>query len=173
MSNIKEVLLNESKLHPYMEITDYVKLIFQHVNGGNHLLKSENEAKNYLNIEYLTVIENKNLPLYEDIGNDIVRINIARFKADKLNINSLFEAFKLSSIKYQKDIQQMEEAFTTLKELARENKLSINLEELEAYLKWYRDNDYPVTSHSELYKKHYDPHYRIINKQYLNIILNK
>ena len=172
MNNIKEILLNEYKKYPSMEITDYMKLIFQHVNGGNHLLINKEKALQYLLDEYQEVTTSKDVPLYEDIGNNIVRINLARYKYQGLDINKLFEIFVLSASSFTKDIKAMEEAFLELKNLAKEKKIPLNIEELEEFLSWYRKNDYPLLSHSEIYKKLYNPHYRIILSSYLNNLLN-
>ena len=172
MNNIKDILINEYHKYPSMEIVDFVKLIYQHVCGGNHLLKSIDKAKEYLLYEYHSIDGNDSIPLYEDIGNNIIRINLARYKYEGLDIDILFNAFVDSSSLYRLDAIKMEQAFDVLKELIVEKVLSFDINELEEYLNEYRNNNYPLVSHSDTYKNQYNPHYRIIDKKYLDILIN-
>lgn len=172
MNNMRDILINEYHKYPSMEIVDFVKLIYQHVCGGNHLLKSIDKAKEYLLNEYHSIDGNGSIPLYEDIGNNIIRISLARYKYEGLDIDVLFKVFVDSSSSYHLDTIKMEQAFDILKELVIEGLLSFGINELEEYLNEYRNNDYPLVSHSETYKNQYDPHYRIIDKKYLDILIN-
>lgn len=171
MNNIETILLNEYHKYPLMEIDDYIKVIFQHINGGNHLLKNPEMAKRYLLEEYDSIKEDSTIPLEEDIGNSIVRINLARYKYEGLDINLLFDIFVKSASIYQKDIEAMEEAFNVLIDLVNSNLLPLNIKDLKTFLSIYRENDYPLISHSKTYKREYNPHYRIIHKEYLNQII--
>ena len=172
MNNIRDILLKEYEKYPHMELVDYVKLIFQHVNGGNHLLKDVNKAKQYLLEEYQEVEAKDDIPLYEDIGNNIVRINLSPFKYQGLDINLLFELFVSSANIFDKNIEGMEEAFETLRMLIKDCVLPFLEKELDEYLSWYRNEDYPLVSHSETYKQYYNPHYRIIHSLFLNDLFN-
>ena len=174
MENVlRKVLIEEYRKYPYMEIDDYIKLIYQHVNGGNHLLVDKVEAKKALYEECLNIEADKDVPLYEDIGNNIIRINLKRYKYEKLNVELLFTLFSDSAQIFDKNVMEMEHAFDTLRSLARQGRTPFKITELDNYLKKYRSYDYPLVSHSESYKKHYDPHYRIIHKLYLSDILAK
>ena len=170
MNNIKDILINEYTKHPHMEIIDYMKLIYQHVNGGNHLLSNKEKAFQYLLEEYQEIEEDKDIPLYEDIGNNIVRINLARYKYEGLDIHKLFEIFMLSALKFNKDIEAMNKAFLELKNLVISNKIPLNIQQLDEFLSWYKENNYPLLSHSGTYKRLYNPHYRIIHSSFLNTL---
>lgn len=172
MNNLRNILKEEYRKYPLMEMDDFIKLIYQHVNGGNHLIKDEKMVYDYLIKEYEEVEEDKDIPLYEDIGNDIYRINIARLKHEKLSISTLFHAFIKSAKMYTQNIEKMEEAFIVLKELIEGDKIHLSLKQYEEFLRWYRDNNYPVISHSKRYNAEYHPHYRIVNHKYLNEIIN-
>lgn len=168
MEPLNQIIINHYIKYPKMELTDYFKLIYQHVNGGNHLLKDFELAKKYLLDEYQSIDKNGNQELFEDIGNNLIRINLARFKYEQLNVNQLFDAFVESSNDYHKDIDQMENAFKVLSGLIKEERIPFNISEFETSLTWYRKNDYPIISHSEKYKELYNPHYRIINTRYID-----
>jgi hypothetical protein len=80
-----------------MQPCDAVKLIFQNEFGGGHLITDREHSLTYLACEYGSIPQEKNMPLYEDIGNGIVRVNIASIDAHNLSIRELNEMFVLSS----------------------------------------------------------------------------
>ena len=55
-----------------------------------------------------------------------------------------------------------------LRSLTEEGKMPFSPAVLEDYLKEYEDAGYPAVSHSEIYRRHYKPAYRVVAKQYLN-----
>lgn len=67
-----------------MQPTDAVKLIYQNEFGGGHLIRDEKACLNYLCREYESVEKDASIPLCEDIGNGIVRVNLAAVKEDNL-----------------------------------------------------------------------------------------
>ena len=74
---IKEIILEHLRKYPFMEITDLIKLVFQNEFGGGHLIKDENISLRRIQEELKSIEPNKSLPLTEDIGNGLVRLNLA------------------------------------------------------------------------------------------------
>ena len=84
MEELRAILLAHAKRYPLMQPTDAVKLIFQNEFGGGHLIRDEQTCLNYLRQEYASTEKDPTAALYEDIGNGIVRVNLAAVKPEDL-----------------------------------------------------------------------------------------
>ena len=63
-----------AKKYPLMEPTDAVKLIYQNVFGGGHLIKDPAACRCALQHEYESLRQDPYAPLLETIGNGMVRV---------------------------------------------------------------------------------------------------
>jgi hypothetical protein len=146
------ILAKHQRKYPHMERSDELKLFYQACYGPGHLISNPDESLEYLLWEIDEL--KKHPPVYhqkkvvEDIGNDFVRIYLEPFMKKKYNPLNLNEALVLSA---NKTLKNPKELFLSL---AKE-------EPLHHY------------HHSANYKKLYDPHYRVINREYLNILRRK
>ena len=95
MEELRAILIAHAKRYPLMQPRDAVKLIYQNVFGGGHLIRDEQACLNYLRKEYADLEKDPAAPLYEDIGNGIVRVNLAALKEENL------EQLKISSPRLQ------------------------------------------------------------------------
>lgn len=77
MEELRAILIAHAKRYPLMQPTDAVKLIYQNEFGGGHLIRDEEACLNYLYRECADLEKEPTAPLYEDIGNGIVRVNLA------------------------------------------------------------------------------------------------
>ena len=76
MEIIKELFFSHSE----EQLTDIVKLLFQRYFGPEHMIKNPASSLEWLEAELENVDYVKNTPLYEDIGGDFARINLAAVK---------------------------------------------------------------------------------------------
>ena len=77
MEELERILRQHAKRYPLMQPTDAVKLIYQNEFGGGHLIRDEQACLNYLRREYDSVEKDPDMPLCEEIGNGISRVNLA------------------------------------------------------------------------------------------------
>ena len=84
MEELRAILIAHAKRYPLMQPTDAVKLIYQNEFGGGHLIRDEEACLNYLRREYATLEKDPTAPLYEDIGNGIIRVNLAALREEDL-----------------------------------------------------------------------------------------
>ena len=84
MEELERILREHAERYPAMEPTDAVKLIYQNEFGGGHLIRDEEACLRYLRREYAAVERDTAMPLYEDIGNGLVRVNLAAVKEEEL-----------------------------------------------------------------------------------------
>jgi hypothetical protein len=147
-----------------MQPTDAVKLIYQNEFGGGHLIRDEQACLNYLRREYTSVAKDPTVPLYEDIGNGIIRVNLAAVKPEDLE--QLGRAFIDSAAKHKGTMDRFLNKLEVLRKLANEGVFNFDTNALNAYLSEYEAAGYPAVSHSPEYRQAYKPAYRIIRKAY-------
>jgi len=164
MEELRAILIAHAKRYPLMQPTDAVKLIYQNVFGGGHLIRDEEACLNYLRREYASVEKKPAAALYEDIGNGIVRVNLAALKEDDLE--QLGKAFIDSAAKHKGTLDSFLHKLKVLRMLTEEGVFTFDTNALNAYLSEYEAAGYPAVSHSPKYREVYKPAYRIIRKAY-------
>ena len=160
MEELRTILIAHAKQYPLMQPRDAVKLIYQNEFGGGHLIRDEQACLNYLRREYADLEKDPTVPLYEDIGNGIVRVNLAAVKPEDLE--QLGKDFIRSAAEHTGTMDSFLRKLDVLRKLTVEGIFSFDSQELENFLFKYRSQSYPMVSHSEAYREEYRPAYRII-----------
>lgn len=161
---MKSILLDHARRYPSMEPTDAVKLLYQSEFGGGHLIRDEQACLNRLLEEYRATPQRRDIPLTEDIGGGLVRINLAALDESGLSPEKLGQIFLLSAAKVQGTMASFREKLSLLQELTAEGAMPFSRDALDAYLADYEAAGFPPVSHSETYRKHYQPAYRVAAK---------
>lgn len=162
MEELEQILREHANQYPLMQPTDAVKLIYQNEFGGGHLIRDEEACLNYLRREYASVEKKSSLPLYEDIGNGIVRVNLTAVKEEDLE--QLGREFIRSAAEHKGTMSRFLSKLSILANLVSKGVFVFGSTELAAYLTEYKNQGYPVVSHSEAYRNAYHPAYRVIKK---------
>lgn len=165
MNELEHILRRHALRYPAMEPTDAVKLIYQNEFGGGHLIRDEQAVLRYLQQEYAHTEPMAALPLWEPIGNGIVRVNLAALPAQRLSW--LGEAFLRSATIHKGSLNRFLSKLDVLTRLADEGIFSFTPAQLGSYLAEYAKAGYPAVSHSQIYRDAYRPAYRIILKELL------
>ena len=160
MEELKAILITHAKRYPLMQPRDAVKLIYQNEFGGGHLIRDEEACLNYLRREYATLEKDPTGPLYEDIGNGIIRVNLAALREEDLE--QLGKAFIDSAAKHKGTLDSFLNKLKVLQTLTSEGVFAFDLDALNAYLSEYKAAGYLAVSHSPEYRQAYKPAYRII-----------
>ena len=160
MEELRAILIAHAKRYPLMQPTDAVKLIYQNEFGGGHLIRDEQACLNYLRREYADLEKNPTALLYEDIGNGIVRVNLAAVKPEDLE--QLGQNFIASAAEHKGTLDGFLNKLEVLRTLTAEGVFAFDLDVLNSYLSEYKSAGYPTVSHSEQYRQAYKPSYRII-----------
>ena len=160
MEELERILREHAKRYPLMQPTDAVKLIYQNEFGGGHLIRDEEACLNYLRREYADLEKDPTAPLYEDIGNGIVRVNLAAVKPEDLA--QLGQDFIVSAAKHKGTLDSFLNKLEVLRKLTAEGVFTFDTNALSAYLSEYKAAGYPAVSHSPEYREAYKPAYRII-----------
>lgn len=166
---IKEIILSHASKYPEMLPTDAVKLVYQNEFGPGHFVPDEKQAMQYLIWEMERTPSNPSLPLLEDIGNGLVRVNLAAMTEHYMTPERLNDAFVKSSVIVKGNIKSFEEKLAVLYNTVKgtEDCFNFSPEELRCYLERYSSEGYPPVSHSSHYKESYAPAYRVVLKNLL------
>lgn len=170
MTELSYVLLAHSKKYPLMQPCDAVKLCFQNEFGGGHLIKNRKLAFECLEKEFAQVSSIPCANLYDEIGNGIIRVNLAPFEIRSESLVRLFDFFCASAEEIHGSVASFEEKLKELLKISKEGYFSFENAELLRYFSEYKKQGYPPVSHSEIYRKAYFPAYRIVLKKYLQLL---
>ena len=160
MEELRAILIAHAKRYPLMQPTDAVKLIYQNEFGGGHLIRDEEACLNYLRREYADLEKDPAAPLHEDIGNGIVRVNLAAVKPEDLE--QLGKYFIDSAAKHKGTLDGFLNKLEVLRKLTAEGVFAFDTNALTSYLFEYKADGYPAVSHDEIYRATYKPAYRIV-----------
>lgn len=162
MNELEQILRQQAERYPKLQPADAVKLIFQNEFGGGHLIQDEESCLAYLRREYGSVEKDGTVPLYEEIGNGIVRVNLAAVKEEALE--QLGKRFIRSAAAHRGSLDSFFQKLTVLQRLTAEGIFPFGVEELDTYLAEYKKAGCPAVSHSRQYREAYQPAYRIVEK---------
>lgn len=164
MQELEEILKAHAARYPLMEPTDAVKLIFQNEFGGGHLIRDTQSCLTYLRREYAAVETCSALPLLEDIGNGLVRVNLAAVSEDTYPLDRLGRDFIRSANAHKGSPERFRAKLAVLERLTAEGIFQFTPQELASYLAEYEKAGYPPVSHSPEYRAAYHPAYRVVMK---------
>ena len=160
MEELEQILREHAKRYPLMQPCDAVKLIYQNEFGGGHLIRAEQACLNYLRREYADLEKDPTAPMYEDIGNGIVRVNLAAVREEALE--QLGQDFIASAAKHKGTLDSFLNKLEVLISLTADGVFTFDADALNAYLSEYKAAGYPAVSHSPEYRQAYNPAYRVI-----------
>lgn len=159
---MRSILLTHAKRYPLMEPTDAVKLIYQNEFGGGHLIRDQEACLEFLRREYEALCQRRDIPLLEDIGNGLVRVNLCAVNTAGFTIDELGQAFLQSAARCQGTEASFRCKLALLTELTDGGKMPFSSDCLHSYLTVYEAQGFPAVSHSEIYRKAYRPAYRVV-----------
>lgn len=170
---MRSILLDHARRYPRMEPTDAVKLLYQSEFGGGHLIRDGQTCLNRLLEEYRSTLQCRDLPLMEDIGGGLVRVNLAALDANGVTPEQLGQVFLRSAETIRGSVASFREKLTLLQELTADGFMPFSRDALDSYLMEYEAAGFPPVSHSKAYRNAYHPAYRVVDKSNFILILNK
>ncbi len=170
ISNIKKAVFNEYALHPESRLTDFFKYFAQSAFGPGHIISDYESARNNLINEIEKTTEFDHVIIQScDYFLPFYRVNLYLIKSQRLNFEIFFKAF----IESASSIETLSETIfrAEWEEIIHVIKLEkMNLPNFEEDLNFINEllnkNKY-ICHHSETFKKAYNPHYRLIHKDFL------
>ena len=162
-----DILLAHARRYPKMEPRDAVKLLYQSEFGGGHLIQDEEACLAFLRREYAATVQDPNMPLLEDIGNGMVRVNLAALDAHQYSPEALGRDFIRSAAVPRGSMDQFRKQLALLRDLTQSGAMPFSPEDLAAFLQEYEAAGMPPISHSDTYREAYHPAYRVLDRAHL------
>lgn len=161
---MKTILLAHARKYPLMEPTDAVKLLYQSEFGGGHLIRDEKTCLRFLQREYEATPQRQDIPLAEEIGGGIARVNLAALDAHGLSVEELGQDFLRSAAQPRGSMELFRGKLELLTALTASGQMPFSLDALQAYLAQYEAAGFPPVSHSDAYRRAYHPAYRVVDQ---------
>ncbi|MCI8386871.1 MAG: hypothetical protein HFE63_00190 [Clostridiales bacterium] len=170
MKDFAEILSSHAARYPLSKPVDVVKLIYQSVFCGGHMIADETSAIERLKIEYNS-ISHEEEEIVESLG-ECVRYNIDHTMSER-QLELLGRLFYLSVGDYPVGYESADEAakrkfierIECAKQLAEAGKFAFNADEFNEYIEKYMNIGCPAISHSDEYHYAYKPAYRVIDSR--------
>ena len=164
-NKIYNLVLNEFTRFPKSEVQDYYKLLFQAVYGAEHMIQNYNDCFKMLEEEISQIEPDIIYPVYYDISLTfpLVRVNLSRCKADKIDHHIISKAFfEGAKINIKIDTLGFETYLNIAVNTLKKYPFNKNEKLLDEFIRKIKKLGFPAVHHSEAYRNSYKPHYRVI-----------
>ena len=165
-----ECLREQIKMHPSCRAQDIVKLCYQAAFGAEHMLTADDaRIEAYLRSEFDT-IESSEAPLYEWISPDVARINLAAWKARNMPVEWLLRIFTLPRTPIDDAEGKFNGYIAEARSVISEGGVSFSPTDFDAYMVEYRAQGLHAVHHTDEYRAHEHPAYRIACREAINAL---
>lgn len=162
-------LAEQLKSHRSMQAQDVVKMCYQAAHGAEHLLSDPDAARDFLKREYDEVIAGEGA-LYEQISDEVCRVNLNVWKSKGLPIEWLFNMFSASCMVSENAKERFAEYLQTAEKIISCSNVDFSILEWNEYLSEYKKIGMPAVHHSERYRNNECPSYRIVSSRFCRLI---
>ncbi len=172
-SELFRLLVSHANRYPQMGIQDAYKVLYQGCLGSEHLLDSFEQSEQDLVVEWEDLEANDQIPIWENIRPDgqIVRFYLAPYKARGGQISQLLTLCYWSSTLFEGSMDDLKASWETLVKIVREKRWNkFSGEEMVEFDYWLKKYQFPPVHHTEIYRKAYHPSYRLLQREFLNIL---
>ena len=172
MESLEQILANHLSRTPLMQAQDIYKLLFQAALGSEHAVDDVKSVRIWLARELAAMGAGPDDPLLDPISPDgqILRIHLRPYLRAGKDPETLLSAFVRTATEWRGSTETLkaygEQAATQL----QAGTVSIRPEDFEAYFASMEKQGFPAVHHSEEYTRLYRPAYRVVARQFLEVI---
>lgn len=165
---IRQSVERQMERYPHSTLRDLYKNYFQDRFGPGHIIADEKAADNYLRyeLENAATMEGDD---YEPTGYEerFMRVNLSVIADGRVPYDKYLSAFVRSVNGIEPiTVEQWREEWKVIDEVINEMNLNLpNYEADRAEIWALLERGEYVMHHSKLFEQHYDPHYRIIERE--------
>lgn len=165
---IRQSVERQMERYPHSTLRDLYKNYFQDRFGPGHIIADEKAADNYLRyeLEHAATMEGDD---YEPTGYEerFMRVNLSVIADGIVPYDKYLSAFVRSVNGIEPiTVEQWREEWKVIDEVINEMNLNLpNYETDRAEIWALLERGEYVMHHSKLFEQHYDPHYRIIERE--------
>ncbi len=162
--------------YPEMEAQDVYTLIYQGAMGPSYFMTDADGFEDRLLEEFAGVEGDAECVLWESTRPDgeLVRVHMDGLKGRGGNAQQLITLSLWTASVFQGDQDDMMHGWETFRRICEENRLrKFDLADIETITHWAEENNYPSTRHSRTFREVYDPHYRLVKREFLQTLLER
>lgn len=155
--------------YPNLELIDLYKLLHQSALGASHASAADDILEKEFNLEWDNLTGVHVEPAIDPISPDgkIARIHLRSYLSQDYSKDDLLTAFIRTANAQNGSQEKLKKFCNCLRDLSKAKQLPFNPEDTEAFLNDVENKDYPTLRHSNIFKKEYEPNYRIVHLDYL------
>lgn len=168
MMELENILLTHKEKYPLAQPADYIKLVFQNEFGPGHLIKDAQISYMRLKSEIEEFLPAKPQQA-EDIGNGFVRFYLKGLNLNQNNMYKLNSSF-VKSAEHKGDNTVFLQKLECFLQLVQRECFGFSVQQAENAVREYLQNGVRPVSHSQIYRENYTPSYRVIKKEFLDIL---
>lgn len=159
---IQDILQLHANRYPLMQPGDAVKLLFQNEFGIGHLIPDRMIFAERLISEYKQTEIIPGIPLFEPIGNGLIRVMLNSPDRKQINLEGLTQACFQTAEHCSGSAVSFKQKLELLQSECALGLFGFDTDELTRYLTKYEKEGYPPVSHSKIYHDAYHPSYRVV-----------
>ncbi|MBR3685956.1 MAG: hypothetical protein IKL66_00560 [Clostridia bacterium] len=168
--DFKDYFILHAKKHPSIMPQDVAKFCYQAALGAEHLLADLAAARRYFDAEFERVEERQG-DLVEFLTDELCRVDLSVWKSRGLSKEALFDAFAESASVKNGGREVLGCYLNDAEACFGELELNFSLDEWRAFLERYAEAGMPAVHHSEAYRDHEKPSYRVVRRTILDKII--
>ncbi|MBE0700714.1 MAG: hypothetical protein IH571_03405 [Acholeplasmataceae bacterium] len=164
----RTVLLDHVIRYPKMKIEDFVKLVYQSAFGPRHFSNEPNrdEIRRYLEDELKGEHQNMDSIHIESIGEPYARVHLSSIHQMKMTIDRMVDLLMKSMFENRMNVAEQSQLFhermDVLLSMIDKQEIGLPYEDSKAFISLYLAKGVRPIHHSEIYRKVYNPQYRVI-----------
>ncbi len=165
----RQILALHATRYPRLQVQDLYKLVYQGALGSEHAATDATQARVWLEREVDGLMDGPQEPIFEPISADgqVVRVNLRPYVAERSDMSALLEGFTRTAKEYKGTEGQLRRYWCYTERMAEEGALGLAANELKSFFEEMEAHCFPTVHHSEVYKRAYQPAYRVVARQYL------
>lgn len=161
----RKLLIMHYQAYPKLQIQDIFKFLYQSAFGCEHFVASVDVATGFIEEEY-TNLRIKTAAAIEKLDGDYSRVPIS-YMSKGLSAHTFAKLFVASAQSKQNGMRHLLQSLNVTKRLVRDSLLPFSEKEFDKAVDEWKDKGYSAVHHSDVFKKWYSPHYRVMSNTYI------
>jgi len=174
-TEVLNLLAGHFNRYPKMGAQDVYALIYQGAMGAAYFNAGDEIFEEQLLDEFAAVQPNEGIPVWETIRPDgeLVRLHLAALKARGGDPHKLSTLCIWTATVFKGDKQDLKDGWETFERLIAEKRMGkYSGDAVAALTRWLKANNYPPARHTNPFREAYDPHYRLLKREFLQFLLD-
>lgn len=165
----KLIILSHISRYPLSQAEDLYKLCHQASLGSEHAVKDSAAAREWLFRELSELGDPTPEQLIDEISADgaILRVHLRPYVDSGRDPEMLLDAFIQTARNFKGSTSRLRRYMAAIVEMAQNSEIPVKAEEVKPLFDEMHADGYPPIHHSPIYVQAYNPHYRVIARQFL------